>query len=224
MKTLIEMRNVSKQFNQNEEVIHALKSTNFKASEGELIAIIGPSGSGKSTFLTILGGLQQPTKGEVLIHDAPFSKLDIQARSKIRFKEIGFILQASNLIPFLSVKDQMLLYNRINKNKPNQSWLEELFSKLDVNKLANKFPNELSGGERQRVAIAKALYHQPSVIFADEPTASLDTKRAFEVMKLLKRETKAQKKATIMVTHDERLVDFCDKVYVMIDGVMTQKK
>ena len=224
MKTLIEMKNVSKQFNQNEEVIQALKPTNFEAKEGELVAIIGPSGSGKSTFLTILGGLQQPTTGEVLIHGEPFSQLDIKTRSAIRFNEIGFILQASNLIPFLTVKDQMLMHNRISKNKPNQVWLKELFDKLDVKRLENKYPSELSGGERQRVAIAKALYHQPSVIFADEPTASLDTKRAFEVVALLKRETKAQKKATIMVTHDERLIEFCDKVYVIIDGVMTQKK
>ncbi len=224
MKTLIEMKNATKNFDQNGEVIKALKETNFVAKEGELIAIIGPSGSGKSTFLTILGGLQQPTTGEVLIHGEPFSKLDIKARSDIRFKEIGFILQASNLIPFLTVKDQMLIYNRISKEKANHEWLDDLFTKLDVKKLTNKYPNELSGGERQRVAIAKALYHQPSVIFADEPTASLDTKRAFEVMELLQRETKAQKKATIMVTHDERLIEFCDKVFVIIDGVMEQKK
>lgn len=224
MRTLIEMKDVSKDFNQNDEVIKALKPTNFTANEGELIAIIGPSGSGKSTFLTILGGLQQPTTGEVLIHGEPFSKLDIQARSDIRFKEIGFILQASNLIPFLKVRDQMLIHNRISKEKPQNEWLDELFVKLDVKKLEKKYPSELSGGERQRVAIAKALYHQPSVIFADEPTASLDTKKAFEVVELLRRETKAQKKATIMVTHDERLIQFCDKVYEIIDGVMKIKK
>lgn len=224
MKTLIEMRGVTKNFLQGDEVIHALHETNFTAKEGELIAIIGPSGSGKSTFLTILGGLQQPTTGQVLINEQPFSELDSKDKSKLRFEKIGFILQASNLIPFLTVKDQMLLYNRIQKTKPNLKWLQELFDKLDVDKLKQKYPSELSGGERQRVAIAKALYHNPTVIFADEPTASLDTTRAFEVVKLLARETKEQKKATIMVTHDERLIEFCDKVYLIIDGVMTQKK
>lgn len=224
MKTLIEMRDVTKDFLNGEDVIHALKKTNFSAGEGELVAIIGPSGSGKSTFLTILGGLQRPTTGQVLIEGKPFSQLSDQQKTKVRFSKIGFILQQSNLIPFLNVKEQLLLHDRISKNKPNKDWLESLLSGVDVKRLEKKYPNELSGGERQRVAIAKALYHNPSVIFADEPTASLDTKRAFDVIKLLKEQTKAQKKATIMVTHDERLIEFCDKVYVIVDGVMTQKK
>lgn len=223
MKKLIEMINVTKEFTQNEEKIIALKNTNFVAHEGELVGIIGPSGSGKSTFLTILGGLQTPTTGEVLIKGKPFSELDDKAKTKFRFNELGFILQASNLIPFLTVKEQLLLYNRITKQKVDNEWLEELMVKLDVKKLENKYPNELSGGERQRVAISKALYHKPSVIFADEPTASLDTKKAFEVIKLLKRETKEQSKATIMVTHDERLLEYCDQVYVIIDGVLNKR-
>ncbi|WP_025724978.1 ABC transporter ATP-binding protein [Acholeplasma granularum] len=223
MKPVIEMINVSKDFLQGDNVIRALKQTNFTAYEGELIAIIGPSGSGKSTFLTILGGLQKPTTGKVLINGKPFSELDNNQKSKIRLNEIGFILQASNLIPFLTVKEQMVLYNNITKTKPNQAWMDELFVKLGVDKLKNKYPNELSGGERQRSAIAKALYHNPNVIFADEPTASLDTNKAYEVVKLLAKETKEQKKATIMVTHDERLLEYCDKVYVIVDGILTQR-
>ena len=223
MKTLIEMINVTKDFLQGDNVINALKTPNFKAYEGELIAIVGPSGSGKSTFLTILGGLQRPTTGRVLLNGKPFSELDVKEKSKIRLEEIGFILQASNLIPFLTVKEQMVLYNKITKSKVDEKWIDELFSKLTVEKLRNKYPNELSGGERQRVAIAKALYHQPNVIFADEPTASLDTKKAFDVVKLLAKETKEQKKATIMVTHDERMLEFCDRVYVIVDGVLTER-
>ena len=224
MRKLIEMNHITKDFLQGDDVIHALKDTNFYAEEGELIAIIGPSGSGKSTFLTILGGLQTPTTGQVLIDGKPFSKLTIKERSKVRFEKIGFILQAANLIPFLSINDQMYLHDRIEKKKINQERLDELYSKLDIKKLQKKYPNELSGGERQRVAIAKALYHDPVVVLADEPTAALDTTRAFEVMKLLAKQTKEQKKATIMVTHDERLVEFCDKVYVIVDGVMSQSK
>lgn len=224
MKTLIEMINVTKDFLNGEDVIHALKPTNFSAGEGELVAIIGPSGSGKSTFLTILGGLQRPTTGQVLIEGKPFSQLSDKQKTHVRFTKIGFILQQSNLIPFLSVKDQLLLHNRISRVKPNKDWLEDLLQSVDVKRLEKKFPNELSGGERQRVAIAKALYHNPAVVFADEPTASLDTKRALDVIQLLKRETKRQQKATIMVTHDERLIEYCDKVYVIVDGVMTQKK
>lgn len=224
MKPLIEMIGVTKDFLQGDNVIQALKETNFSAYEGELIGIVGPSGSGKSTFLTILGGLQRPTTGKVLLNGEPFSELDVKAKSKIRLHQIGFILQASNLIPFLTIREQMILYNKITKTKVNQQWMSELFLKLDVEKLKAKYPNELSGGERQRSAIAKALYHQPSVIFADEPTASLDTNRAYEVVKLLAKETKEQRKATIMVTHDERMLEFCDKVYEIVDGVMTQRK
>ncbi|MDD4154241.1 MAG: ABC transporter ATP-binding protein [Bacilli bacterium] len=224
MKTLIEMQQITKDFLQGDDVVHALKETNFKAYEGELVAIIGPSGSGKSTFLTILGGLQTPTTGRVLINGEPFSQLSIKERSQVRFEKIGFILQASNLIPFLSISDQMFLHDRISHRSRNLDRIEELYNRLDIKKLRNKYPSELSGGERQRVAIAKALYHDPVVILADEPTASLDTNRAYEVIKLLAKQTKEQKKATIMVTHDERLTDFCDKVYVIVDGVMTQRK
>lgn len=224
MKELLTMKNVSKTFVNNNEKIEALKKTNFVANAGEMVAIIGPSGSGKSTFLTILGGLQSPTTGEVLLKGKPFSAKSQKEKSKIRFHEIGFILQEYNLIPFLTVKQQMLLYDKLENRKVDQAWLQELFEKLDVVKLQNKFPNSLSGGERQRVAIAKALYHKPSVVFADEPTANLDTNRAFDAIKLLARETKAQQKATIIVTHDERLVQFCDKVYHIVDGVLTQDK
>lgn len=222
-RALIEMKSVTKDFLQGDNVIRALKETNFTAYEGELIAIVGPSGSGKSTFLTILGGLQKPTTGRVLLDGKPFSELTVKEKSKVRLDNVGFILQASNLIPFLTVKEQMKLYNKITKSKMNKEWMDELFEKLDVEKLKDKYPNELSGGERQRSAIAKALYHQPKVIFADEPTASLDTNRAYEVVKLLARETKAQKKATIMVTHDERMLEFCDKVYVIVDGVLSER-
>lgn len=224
MKKIIEMINVSKEFNTGEEIIQALKPTNFVAYEGQLIGIIGPSGSGKSTFLTILGGLQSPSKGEVLINEKQFSSLDNKKKSKIRFNQIGFILQNSNLIPFLTVQQQMTLHNKISKQKKSESWFKELLESLDVYKLTKKYPKELSGGERQRVAIAKALYHNPSVIFADEPTASLDSKRAFDVIRILSEQTKKYKKSTILVTHDNRLVEFCDQVYEMLDGVLTKIK
>ena len=224
MKPIIEMIDVTKDFLQGDNVISALKKTDFVAYEGQLVGIIGPSGSGKSTFLTILGGLQKPTTGKVLLNGQPFSELSIKEKSKIRLHDIGFILQASNLIPFLTIKEQMVLYNKITNSKVDEEWIKDLFDELDVDKLKNKYPNELSGGERQRSAIAKALYHKPSVIFADEPTASLDTKKAYEVVKLLSKLTKEQNKATIMVTHDERMLEFCDKVYVITDGVLTERK
>ncbi|APZ49275.1 MULTISPECIES: ABC transporter ATP-binding protein [Jeotgalibaca] len=220
---LIELQGVTKKFNDGNKEVLALKETNFSVKSGEFVAIIGPSGSGKSTFLTIIGGLQTPTDGKVLIREQKFSEVGIKERSKMRFEEIGFILQASNLVPFLTVENQMRLVNKVEKTKYEKDKAEKLFEELGITKLRNKYPSDLSGGERQRVAIARALYHDPSVILADEPTASLDTEKAFEVVEILARETKSKNKATIMVTHDERLIDYCDKVYVMKDGVLTQR-
>ncbi|WP_106448673.1 ABC transporter ATP-binding protein [Trichococcus alkaliphilus] len=220
---LIELIDVSRSFGEGELRIDALKSTNLAVEAGEFVAIIGPSGSGKSTFLTITGGLQSPSEGRVLINGNPFSDVSEKKRAKLRFEEIGFILQASNLVPFLTVQDQLHLANKVERSKVDKQKRDELLKELGIFELKNKFPSDLSGGQRQRVAIARALYHDPAVILADEPTASLDTQKAFEVVEILARETKMKKKATIMVTHDERLIDYCDKVYVMKDGILTER-
>ena len=220
---LIELIDVSRSFGEGELRIDALKSTNLAVEAGEFVAVIGPSGSGKSTFLTITGGLQSPSEGRVLINGNPFSDVSEKKRAKLRFEEIGFILQASNLVPFLTVQDQLHLANKVERSKVDKQKRDELLKELGIFELKNKFPSDLSGGQRQRVAIARALYHDPSVILADEPTASLDTQKAFEVVEILARETKMKKKATIMVTHDERLIDYCDKVYVMKDGILTER-
>ncbi|MDT2681974.1 ABC transporter ATP-binding protein [Enterococcus gallinarum] len=219
----IEFKDVKKTFKDGDTMIEALKETNFSVEKGEFVAIIGPSGSGKSTFLTIAGGLQAPTAGEVLINDQPFSDQKEKIRAKLRFKEIGFILQASNLVPFLTVKKQLKLVDKVSKENKTQS-AQDLFTQLGIDKLQNKYPKDLSGGERQRVAIARALYHDPTIILADEPTASLDSEKAYEVVKILAQETKEKNKATIMVTHDTRLTDYCDRVLVMEDGVLKEKE
>ena len=217
---LIEAVDVSKTFQDGRREITALNKTNFSVEAGEFVAVVGPSGSGKSTLLTILGGLQQPSEGKVLINGNKFSEVSDKDRTQLRFDEIGFILQASNLIPFLTVDDQMRLVNKVEGKEYNKEKSDELFEALNISKLRDKYPSDLSGGERQRAAISRALFHSPSVILADEPTASLDTERAIEVVKILARETKDKDKATIMVTHDERLIGFCDKVYTMEDGVL----
>ena len=219
----IEFKNVTKSFQDGDATIEALKNTNFSVKKGEFVAIIGPSGSGKSTFLTIAGGLQAPSDGEVLINGKTFSGKKEKERAKLRFDEIGFILQSSNLVPFLSVKNQLKLVDKVSKSKAMTKG-GELLKQLGVASLVNKYPEELSGGERQRVAIVRALYHDPTIILADDPTASLDTDKAFEVVKILAEETKEKNKATIMVTHDLRLVDYCDKVYLMEDGVLREKQ
>ena len=211
MKTLI-FENISKTFQDGSQTITALKPTNFSIEEGEFVAIIGPSGSGKSTFLTLAGGLQTPTTGRVLINQSDYSDLPEKKRAQLRYKDIGFVLQASNLIPFLTVEKQLTLVDKVNKKTdPNKH-----------QKLKNKFPKDLSGGERQRVAIARALYNDPALILADEPTASLDSNRSFEVVELLAKEAKERNKSIIMVTHDQRMIEKCDKVYEMKDGVLTQ--
>ncbi|MGT2772475.1 ABC transporter ATP-binding protein [Streptococcus marimammalium] len=217
--TILKFQNVSKEFKDGSATIQALKPTNFSIEAGEFVAIIGPSGSGKSTFLTIAGGLQTPTKGDLIINQHSFTTLTEKERARLRFSEIGFILQSSNLIPFLTVEKQLDLVDKINKhNQKNKQ--QQLFNDLGIGTLTQKFPKDLSGGERQRVAIARALYNDPQLILADEPTASLDSFRAFEVVDLLAKEAKERKKAIIMVTHDKRMIGKCDRVYEMNDGVL----
>ncbi len=218
---ILELNQVRKSFGEGHKRVDALKETNFSAEKGELIAVIGPSGSGKSTFLTISGGLQTPSSGNIIINNQNLSALNEKKRSGIRLKEIGFILQASNLIPFLTVDKQMKLLDKVKKENMSKSELAQLYMDLGIDELRDKYPADLSGGERQRVAIAKALYSNPSIILADEPTASLDSDRAYEVMELLKYETKNKNTTTIVVTHDTRLIHYCDNVYHMTDGVLT---
>ena len=221
---ILELRGVSRQFVQAGQKITALHKTDFTISAGEFVAIIGPSGSGKSTFLTIAGGLQNPTTGSVYIDDIDITNLSIKDLSKVRLNKVGFILQASNLVPYLTVEKQLKLIDRVIGRKTQTDAMDQLFKTLDIEKLRSKYPNDLSGGERQRIAIAKVLYGTSSLILADEPTANLDTSRAFEVVKLLAKETHERKKATIMVTHDERLLKFCDSVYEMRDGVLKLRR
>ena len=164
---LLEFKDVKKVFRSGKSEIEALKLTNFKAIQGELIAIIGPSGSGESTFLTIAGGLQAPSNGEVLINGSNLEKMNEKQRAAVRLKEIGFVLQSSNLVPFLNIRQQMQLLDKVKKQNLSASQLEELYESLGIHELLNNYPSDLSGRQRQRVAIAKALYTNPSIILAD---------------------------------------------------------
>ena len=222
---VLEFKNVTKSYQDGNNEIEALKETNFKIEEGQFIAIIGPSGSGKSTFLTLAGGLQTPSKGQIIINGKDYTNLSEKERAKLRFNDIGFVLQASNLVPFLTAKQQLELVDRINKN--NKQIIQDkhsLFKELGIEHLENKLPKDLSGGERQRLAIARALYNNPAIILADEPTASLDSDRAFEVVDLLSKECREKNKSIIMVTHDNRMIEKCDHVYRMKDGILTKER
>ena len=222
---VLEFKNVTKSYQDGNKEIEALKETNFKIEKGQFIAIIGPSGSGKSTFLTLAGGLQTPSKGQIIINGKDYTNLSEKERSKLRFNDIGFVLQASNLVPFLTAKQQLELVDRINKKrKQTLQDQKSLFKELGIDHLENKLPKDLSGGERQRLAIARALYNNPAIILADEPTASLDSDRAFEVVDLLSKECKEKNKSIIMVTHDNRMIEKCDHVYRMKDGILTKER
>lgn len=202
-----------------------MKDINFQANKGEVVLIMGPSGAGKSTFLTIAGSLQKPTSGEILINGRDISNFSAKQSGELRLNKIGFVLQAYNLVPFLTVKEQFTLIDKVKKqNNLSQDKLQGLLKQLGIEKLVNKYPNELSGGQQQRVAIATALYANPDILLADEPTASLDTQNVEEVGQLFKDLAKKRDKAVILVTHDPRLEKYADHIYEMMDGLMTKKK
>lgn len=222
---VIELKDVNKVYGKGEAKVAALKDINFQANKGEVVLIMGPSGAGKSTFLTIAGSLQKPTSGEILINGRDISNFSAKQSGELRLNKIGFVLQAYNLVPFLTVKEQFTLIDKVKKqNNLSQDKLQSLLKQLGIEKLVNKYPNELSGGQQQRVAIATALYANPDILLADEPTASLDTQNVEEVGQLFKDLAKKRDKAVILVTHDPRLEKYADHIYEMMDGLMTKKK
>ena len=223
MTRLIEMIQVTKTYGQGNMKVTALHETNFQLNAGEFVAIVGPSGSGKTTFLTTLGQLQEASSGKILVKGKETGNLTEKEKTDLRFSEFGFILQASNLIPFLTVKEQLDLIDRLDKKKSIKSNRQELFSLLDLEKVQNHYPKALSGGERQRAAIARALYNNPSIVLADEPTASLDTQRAYQVTDTLASIAHEQGRGVVMITHDTRLLDKVDCIYVMNDGRLVEK-
>ncbi len=216
------LEHVTKQFGQKTNLVTALEDVSLAFKAGEVSLIIGPSGSGKSTLLTILGGLQTPTDGSVRLNGHDISDLSTKEAEKIRLEQIGFVLQAYNLVPYLTVADQFKLVDQV---KPNNNLSQDAFDKiietLGIQKVLNKYPGELSGGQQQRVAIARALYTDPAIILADEPTAALDTARVKEVGQLFANIAHDEEKAVVIVTHDDRLREFSDNVYKIVDGKLS---
>lgn len=219
----IQFNHVSKFYQEGENQVIALNDVSLSVSPGEFIAVIGPSGSGKSTFLSIAGALLIASEGNIKLNGREISGLTPKELSKMRLEEVGFILQTSNLIPYLNVFDQLMVVKRMKGKvtKADKAFGVQLLQNLGLGSKMMNFPEQLSGGERQRTAIARAFMNDPSIILADEPTASLDTRRAHEVVQLIAKEVKARKKAAIMVTHDERMLEYCDRVYRMEDGCIT---
>ena len=221
---IIELKNVQKIYGTGAAQVVALKNINFKANLGEVVLIMGPSGAGKSTFLTIAGSLQKPTAGKVIVGGQDIAHISTRESDRLRLTQLGFVLQAYNLVPFLKIKEQFELVNKVKKEgNISAAKLQELLKQLGINSLINKYPNELSGGQQQRAAIARALYANPQILLADEPTASLDSENVAEVGQLFKKLAKDYHKAVLLVTHDPRLEQYADHIYEMMDGKIRQK-
>ncbi|MDC7953057.1 ABC transporter ATP-binding protein [Liquorilactobacillus mali] len=217
------LREINKYFGEKKNRIHVLTNVNFKAQKGELCLVLGPSGSGKSTFLTIAGGIQTPSSGEVLIDNVKLDSLKEKQKEQLRLEKIGFVLQNYSLVPYLRVEEQFELARRVKKEgNMNKADFTAVIKQLGIADLLNQYPRELSGGQRQRVAIARALYSNPDIIFADEPTAALDSQRVVEVGKLFRDLAHNHNKSVIIVTHDLRLKEYADRIYEIMDGNLKQ--
>ncbi|HFK1545050.1 ABC transporter ATP-binding protein [Bacillus sp. FSL R5-0677] len=220
MTSLLKLDKVSKVYGEGNTEVIALHPMSLDVKAGEFIGIVGPSGSGKSTLLSIAGALLSPSKGDIYIREQNITKLSEKEMTDIRLKKIGFIFQFANLVPYLNVKEQLLYIAKLKKENKQESEkrADHLLAAFGLGERKNHYPNQLSGGEKQRVAIARAFMNNPDLILADEPTASLDSKRAREVVEMMKREVKESQKAAIMITHDERMLDVCDRILTLRDG------
>ncbi|HJE44509.1 ABC transporter ATP-binding protein [Levilactobacillus namurensis] len=216
------LQHVNKFFGQGTSRVQVLNDVNFATQPGELSLVLGPSGSGKSTFLTIAGGIQTPTDGRVTVDGQALASMAAKDRDKLRLHQIGFILQAHNLVPYLTVRDQFALVDRIKpQGNLSPTALHQLLDELGIAPIVDQYPGNLSGGQSQRVAIARALYQDPAIILADEPTAALDSDRVKVVGRLLQQLVQDHQKAVVVVTHDLRLREFADHVYQLMDGQLT---
>lgn len=216
------MKNISKNYQDGEQVIEVLKNVSLEVAQGEFVAIVGPSGAGKSTFLSIAGALLSPTEGEIAIGGTTLNNMSEKALTKVRLNKVGFIFQGANLIPYLNVRDQLLVIAELSGEKGSaaKERADKLLQELGLTARQNNYPESLSGGEKQRVAIARALMNDPDIILADEPTASLDANRGHKVVQMIADEVKRKNKAAIMVTHDERVLDLVDRVIRIEDGFL----
>lgn len=223
--SLLKLDQVSKVYGEGDTEVTALHPITLDIKEGEFIGIVGPSGSGKSTLLSIAGALLSPSKGNIYISGQNITSLSEKEMTDIRLRKIGFIFQFANLVPFLTVKEQLLYIATLKGEDKKEAGklAEQLLKTFGLSHRMNHYPNQLSGGEKQRVAIARAFMNNPDLILADEPTASLDSKRAREVVERMKHEVKKNKKAAIMITHDEKMLDVCDRILILRDGKLLRE-
>jgi putative ABC transport system ATP-binding protein len=220
----LEVKDVVKSFTVDNGTINAVDKVSFSVKHGEFVALVGPSGSGKTTMLSILAALLSPSSGQVIIDEQDLSKMSERKRVVLRREKIGFTFQSNNLIPFLSAQENVELMLRLNGKLDHGSRIRaaELLARLGLSDRLNNLPAQMSGGQQQRVAIARALIHNPTLVLADEPTASLDTERAYQVVQTFAALIHENNRAGIMVTHDLRMCQYVDRVLQMRDGKLVK--
>lgn len=219
MNPILELCHVEKIYGEKENQVKALKDINIQVKGGEFVAIVGTSGSGKSTLLNLIGGLDTPTKGKILVKGKEIGTLTRKELTIFRRRNIGFVFQNYSLMPVLNVYDNVALPITFDKGKHiNRKYIEELLKELGIWDKRKKYPNELSGGQQQRVAIARALVNKPTVLLADEPTGNLDSSTTIEVIGLLKASCRKYNQTILMVTHNEAIAQICDRIIHIEDG------
>lgn len=218
---LLEVDDLCKTYGSGEAAVRALKNVSFSVPKGEYVAVVGESGSGKSTLLNMIGGLDAPTSGSVMIGGKDIVSMNDRKLTIFRRRNIGFIFQAFNLIPELTALQNIIFPVLLDYQKPDKKYLEELLTVLDLKERCNHLPSQLSGGQQQRVAIGRALITRPSLILADEPTGNLDTQNSSEVIALLKEASQKYEQTIIMITHSRSIAQTADRVLQVSDGVLT---
>jgi putative ABC transport system ATP-binding protein len=220
MAVALQAENITKVYGSGADAVRAVDGVSFEVQEGEFVALVGPSGSGKTSMLAMLAGLLRPSEGRILIEGHEMSAMGDRDRAKFRRKYIGFTFQQNNLVPYLNAQENVDLMLRLNDKPLRNGTVKsvDLLTRLGLEQRLHHYPSELSGGQQQRVAIARALIHEPAVVLADEPTASLDSNLAFQVVETFADLIHEQNRAGIMVTHDLRLVQYVDRVIQMQDG------
>ena len=218
---LLEVKSLSKTYGSGNTAVHALKNVSFSVPKGEFVAIVGESGSGKSTLLNMIGALDTPTEGKVYIDGKDILSMDDNAMTVFRRRNIGFIFQAFNLMPELTVEQNIIFPVLLDYQKPDMAYLDELLTILNLKERRNHLPSQLSGGQQQRVAVGRALFTRPSLILADEPTGNLDSQNTNEVIALLKETSKKYEQTIVMITHSRSIAQTADRILQVSDGMLT---
>ena len=216
--SILQAKNLKKVYGKGESAVNALHGVNLEVEKGEFVAIVGTSGSGKSTLLHMLGGLDRPTEGEVMVDGKNIFELKDEELTIFRRRKIGFVFQAFNLVPVLNVYENILLPIELDGEKADKQFIDEIVETLGISGKKEALPNQLSGGQQQRVAIARALASRPAIILADEPTGNLDTKTGQDVLSLLKVSAQKFSQTIVMITHNEEIAQTADRIIRIEDG------